>query len=102
LMGRGDEARGGRERMARLTDALEALIAALYLDGGLDTAPKFILVQARSDLEQIAEGPVDVNPKGDLQELLQSISPRSPIYQLITQSGPEHEKTLVVPAVWEG
>src|SRR5436309_3902977 len=102
LMGRGEEASGGRERTSTLTDAFEALIGALYLDGGLDTARKFILVQARSDLEQIAEEPVDVNPKGDLQELLQSISPRSPVYQLITQSGPEHEKTFVVQAVWEG
>src|SRR5437868_4243216 len=102
LMGRGEEASGGRERTSTLTDAFEALIGALYLDGGLDTARKFILAQARSDLEQIEEEPVDVNPKGDLQELLQSISPRSPVYELITQSGPEHEKTFVVQAVWEG
>src|SRR6266480_3001820 len=73
-----------------------------FLGGGLDTARKFILAQARSDLEQIEEEPVDVNPKGDLQELLQSISPRSPVYELITQSGPEHEKTFVVQAIWEG
>ena len=46
--------------------------------------------------------PVDINPKGHLQELLQSISPRSPVYELISQSGPEHEKTFVVQAVWEG
>ncbi len=102
LMGRGEEASGGRERTSTLTDAFEALIGALYLDGGLDTARKFILAQARSDLEQIEEEPVDVNPKGDLQELLQSISPRSPVYELITQRGPEHEKTFVVQAVWEG
>jgi len=102
LMGHGEEASGGRERTSTLTDAFEALIGALYLDGGLDTARKFILAQARSVLEQIAEEPVDVNPKGDLQELLQGISPRSPVYELITQSGPEHEKTFVVQAIWEG
>jgi len=50
----------------------------------------------------VAEEPVDINPKGQLQELLQSISPRSPVYELISQSGPEHEKTFVVQAVWEG
>jgi dsRNA-specific ribonuclease len=60
------------------------------------------LTQARADLEQVAEEPVDINPKGHLQELLQSISPRSPVYELISQSGPEHEKTFVVQAVWEG
>ena len=102
LMGRGEEASGGRERTSTLADAFEALIGAIYLDGGLETAKKFILTQARSDLEQVAEEPVDINPKGQLQELLQSISPRSPVYELISQSGPEHEKRFVVKAVWEG
>ena len=102
LMGRGEEASGGRERTSTLADAFEALIGAIYLDGGLETAQKFILTQARADLEQVAEEQVDINPKGHLQELLQSISPRSPVYELISQSGPEHEKTFVVQAVWEG
>ena len=102
LMGRGEETSGGRERTSTLADAFEALIGAIYLDGGLDTAKEFILAQARSDLAQLAEEPIEINPKGHLQELLQSISPRSPVYELISQSGPEHEKTFVVQAVWEG
>jgi len=102
LMGRGEEASGGRERTSTLADAFEALIGAIYLDGGLDTARTFILAQARADLEQVAEEPVDINPKGHLQELLQRISPRSPVYELISQSGRDHEKTFVVQAVWEG
>lgn len=102
LMGRGEEASGGRERTSTLADAFEALIGAIYLDGGLEAAKKFVLVQARADLEEVAEEPVDINPKGHLQELLQSISPRSPVYELVSQSGPEHEKTFVVQAVWEG
>jgi ribonuclease-3 len=102
LMGRGEEVSGGRERTSTLADAFEALIGAIYLDGDLDTARKFILDQARFDLEQIGEEPIDINPKGQLQELLQSISPRSPVYELISQSGREHEKTFVVQAVWEG
>jgi ribonuclease-3 len=48
------------------------------------------------------EEPIDINPKGHLQELLQSISPRSPAYEVISQSGPEHEKTFVVRALWQG
>jgi len=102
LMGRGEEASGGRQRTSTLADAFEALIGAIYLDGGLETAKEFILTQARSDLDQIAQEPIDINPKGHLQELLQSISPCSPVYELISQSGPEHEKTFVVQAVWEG
>jgi ribonuclease-3 len=102
LMGRGEEASGGRERTSTLADAFEALIGAIYLDGGLATAKKFILTQAQADLAEVVEKPVDINPKGHLQEVLQSISPRSPVYELISQSGPEHEKTFVVQAVWEG
>ena len=102
LMGRGEEATGGRERTSTLADAFEALIGAIYLDSDLETAKKFILEQARTDLEQIIAEPVDINPKGQLQELLQSISPSSPVYELLSQSGPEHDKTFVVQAVWEG
>ena len=65
-------------------------------------AKKFILTQTRADLDALAESPVDINPKGDLQELLQGISPHSPIYELVSQSGPEHEKTFVSQVVWEG
>ena len=102
LMGRGEEASGGRSRISTLADAFEALIGAIYLDGGLEDAKKFILGQAQENLAQLAEEPVDINPKGHLQELLQSISPRSPAYELISQSGPEHDKRFVVQAVWEG
>ena len=102
LMGRGEEASGGRNRASTLGDAFEALIGALYLDGGLETAGKFILEQARGDLAQVESQPVDINPKGQLQELLQSISPQSPVYELVSQSGPEHAKTFVVQAMWEG
>jgi ribonuclease-3 len=102
LMGRGEESSGGRERTSTLADAFEALIGAIYLDGGLDAARSFILAQMRGDLEQLAITPVDINPKGHLQELLQSISPRSPVYELVSQSGPEHEKTFVSQVMWEG
>ena len=102
LMGRGEEASGGRERTSTLADAFEALIGALYLDGGLEVAKNFILTQTRADLEDLAEKPVDINPKGDLQELLQSISPQSPVYESVSQSGPEHEKRFVSQVVWEG
>ena len=102
MIGRGEEASGGRERTSTLADAYEALIGALYLDGSLETARKFILAQAQPDLELLAEDPIDINPKGNLQELLQSILPGSPVYEVISQSGPEHDKTFVVQAVWEG
>lgn len=102
LMGRGEESSGGRARASTLADAFEALIGAVYLDGGLEQTRKFILTQAKADLAQLAEEPVDINPKGNLQELLQSISPKSPVYEVLSQTGPEHDKRFVVQAVWEG
>ena len=102
LMGRGEEASGGRERGSTLADAFEALVGAIYLDSDFPTVRRFILEQAAADLAQLMEEPVDVNPKGELQELLQSISPRSPAYEVVSQSGPEHDKTFIVRALWEG
>ena len=102
MMGRGEEASGGRVRNSTLADAFEALVGAIYLDSDLAAARRFILEQAAIELAQMVEEPVDINPKGQLQELLQAISPRSPAYEVLSQSGPEHEKTFVVRAIWEG
>ncbi|MEP6698656.1 MAG: ribonuclease III [Verrucomicrobiota bacterium] len=102
MMGRGEEASGGRERNSTLADAFEALLGAIYLDSDLATVRRFVLAEAADDFARIDEEPLDVNPKGQLQELLQAISPRSPIYEVVSESGPEHEKTFVVRALWEG
>jgi len=101
-MGRGEETSGGRDRASTLADSFEALIGAIYLDSDLKTVRKFVLTQAQADLEQLAAEPVDINPKGNLQELLQSISPSSPVYKTLSQSGPEHKKIFVVEVLWEG
>ncbi|MBA2243216.1 MAG: ribonuclease III [Chthoniobacterales bacterium] len=102
MMGRGEEACGGRERTSTLADAFEALLGAIYLDTNLETARRFVLTLAASDLAQLELEPIDINPKGHLQETLQAISPRSPVYELLSESGREHEKTFVVRVVWEG
>jgi ribonuclease-3 len=102
MMGRGEEACGGRVRTSTLADAFEALLGAIYLDTDLATARRFVLTLAATDLAQLEVEPVDINPKGHLQELLQAISPRSPVYELLSESGREHEKMFVVRVVWEG
>ena len=102
MMGRGEEACGGRERISTLADAFEALLGAIYLDTNLETARRFVLALAAGDLAQLEVEPIDINPKGHLQETLQAISPRSPVYELLSESGREHEKTFVVRVVWEG
>ncbi len=102
MMGRGEEASGGRERTSTLADAFEALLGAIYLDTDLATARRFLLTLAADDLAQLDAEPIDLNPKGHLQEVLQAISPTSPVYELLAESGPEHEKTFIVRVSWEG
>lgn len=102
FLGRGEEASGGRERPSTLADAFEALLGAVFLDSDLETARRFILREMHDELERLEEESLEINPKGQLQERLQSISPRSPIYELISQEGREHEKTFAVRVLWEG
>jgi len=102
MMGRGEETSGGRARDSTLADAFEALVGAIFLDSDLETVRHFILEEMRADFERLEEEPLEINPKGQLQELLQAISPRSPVYEVLAQEGREHEKTFSVRVVWEG
>lgn len=103
LMGRGEEASGGRERLSSLVDAFEALVGAMYLDGGWKAAECFILEVTREDLDKIEEDSrFDENPKGRLQEILQSISLAPPVYEVVAEKGPEHERIFEVQALWQG
>jgi ribonuclease-3 len=102
MMGRGEESSGGRERASTLSDAFEALIGAMYLDSDFVTVRRIVLTEARELLEDLEVDPPDTNPKGRLQELLQAISPISPTYPIIDQSGPEHQKRFVAKIVWDG
>jgi ribonuclease III len=100
LLGRGEEASGGRERTSTLADAFEAIIGAIYLDSDFSAARDFILRETQTALEQVLDKPVDVNPKGQLQETLQSITMQGPSYEVVSAAGPEHAKTFVVEARW--
>jgi ribonuclease-3 len=102
IMGRGEESSGGRERTSTLADAFEAVVGAIYLDSDFATAREFTLRETREALEHVREEPVDINPKGQLQETLQSIASTSPTYEVLSAEGPEHEKTFVVEVQWEG
>ncbi len=102
MMGRGEEASGGRDRASTLSDAYEALIGAMYLDSDFVTVRRLVLTDARELIEDLEIDPPDTNPKGRLQEILQAISPQSPSYPIIDQSGPEHEKRFVATIVWDG
>jgi ribonuclease-3 len=102
MMGKGEEASGGRERASALADAYEALIGALYLDSDYVTVRRIVLTEAREYLENLDLDLLDTNPKGHLQEVLQAISPISPVYPIVDQSGPEHQKKFVAKIIWDG
>lgn len=102
LMGKGEEASGGRNRPSTLADAFESLIGAVYLDGGLEAAQNFILRHCRIELEEILQAPDEVNPKGQLQEILQAITTTSPLYHIVTEEGPDHCKVFQSRVAWEG
>ncbi len=101
MMGRGEDASGGRTRASTLADAFESLVGAMYLDGGYDSARDFILREAAPDFDRMASEPEEINPKGRLQEILQSIAPSAPLYEVVAQSGPEHQKSFECRVVWE-
>src|SRR5207237_9500424 len=82
--------------------ALDAILVAIYLDSDFATARGFVLREARAALEHVREEPIDINPKGQLQEILQSIAMHGPTYEVLSATGPEHAKTFVVEVRWEG
>lgn len=100
LLGKGEAASGGRERASNLADAFESLVGAIYLDGGFEAARDVVLALTSESLERVAEEPQEVNPKGQLQEILQAISPRSPSYKIVKQEGPDHLKTFTACVQW--
>ncbi len=96
-LGRGEEKTGGREKPAVLADAYEAVVAALYLDAGLDAARKFV----RSSLLEPALGAGaqqlgQPDHKSGLQELLQARGWPPAEYRVVNEKGPDHRKTFVV------
>lgn len=92
ILSRGEEANLGRNRASALADAFEALIGAVFLDGGFDEARSFVLRSFRRAFGEMTSIPTLDNPKGELQEILQSGSPGAPEYQLAGGSGPHHDR----------
>jgi ribonuclease-3 len=91
-LSRGEDTHGGRERPSALADAYEALVGAIFLDGGFDAAREFILSEFSSNLVNIGVIPIMENPKGELQELLQAVSPEAPQYSVLSATGPDHDR----------
>src|SRR6202162_1451815 len=99
-LGRGEEKTGGREKQTLLADAFEAVVAAVYLDGGLSAARE-VLRHALFEqaLEEAGEHMAESDRKSALQELLQSRGQVPAEYRVVGESGPDHQKTFKIE-VW--
>ncbi len=92
IMSRGELASGGRDRVSALADAFEAVLGAMFMDGGYVPACEFVLRCFRDSFDGFRILPNLSNPKGELQEFLQSRSPEPPRYTITSSSGPDHAR----------
>jgi ribonuclease III len=102
ILSRGEENTGGRDRASALADAFEALVGAIFLDGGFEAASQFIRREFSADFVKLDEPTGIENPKGELQERLQSRSPAAPEYQLISTSGADHDRDFECAVLHDG
>lgn len=101
LLGKGEEATGGRRRPSTLADAFESLIGAIYLDTGLLAAQTFLLELLKPEIGAMVASPEERNPKGELQECLQAIHPEAPVYRIIAENGPDHRRVFQSEVSWQ-
>ena len=101
-LGRGEDGNKGRERDSNLADAFEAVIGALHLDGGMPASRDVLLRVMETPLKVAMDGEGLGNPKGTLQEVLQTIGRESPVYRVLSEEGPDHLKEFVTEVVWRG
>jgi ribonuclease-3 len=103
ILGRGEEKTGGRFKQALLADGYEALIAAIYLDGGLEAAAEFLLRELGEAIEAGAsQNFVGQDYKSALQERLQALGRPLPEYRVAGEEGPDHRKLFTVNVVVAG
>jgi ribonuclease-3 len=95
-LGKGEEASGGRRKPANLAGALEAVIAAIFLDQGYSVARAFILRLVDKELKKVLSQGIKTNYKSQLQELIQAKHQLTPTYQVIEAMGPDHDRKFTV------
>lgn len=95
LLGKGEELSGGREKISLLSDAFEALIGALYIDGGFETAKAFVYKYMDKIIKSCIEGKLFYDYKTQLQELVQQNGEQQISYSVTDQFGPDHNKTFI-------
>jgi ribonuclease III len=102
ILSRGEESSGGREKQSALADAFEAVLGAMFLDGGFEAAREFVLKCFRDAFGHLTRIPNIDNPKGELQEMLQARSIDAPQYQTTSVTGPDHDRLFECAVFHEG
>lgn len=102
LLGKGEEATGGRHRASVIADAFEAIIAAIYLDSDFETAKKWVLSNLTPSLEKACKNDSSGDFKSELQELVQKGDTGKVSYESVGESGPEHAKIFEVCVLIDG
>lgn len=102
FLSHGEEASGGRKNPSLLADTFEALLGAMYLDGGLETARTYLAQYLFPNAKDIVENKAYIDYKSFLQEIIQEESKISPTYRVVKSEGPDHAKTFWVEVVVEG
>ena len=101
--GRGEEKTGGRRKRALLADAFEAVLAAVFLDGGFDAAAEFVLRALDEELAEVSpEAAAAADYKTLLQERLQAERRVTPHYDVVETEGPPHRRVFHVEVRWDG
>lgn len=95
LLGKGEELTGGRVRMSILSDAFEALIGAIYIDGGMNSVREFIRRQMGDLISDSIKGDMLLDYKTHLQEIMQKNPENKISYELIGEKGPDHSKVFI-------
>lgn len=101
FLSKGEEESGGRTNPSLLADTVEAIIGAIFIDRGVDSAEEFVRENLLVDLQKRAASPLK-DFKSRLQELVQSQSLPAPKYQVVTETGPDHNKTFVLDVLVGG
>jgi ribonuclease-3 len=105
-LGKGESRSGGSERDSNLADAVEAVIGAVYLDGGIKAVRKLFDRHLAPDMAELHDAvqtgdPVG-NPKGQLQEWTQKQNGQAPFYEIISEEGPQHDRSYRAAVSWDG
>lgn len=102
LLGRGEEMSGGRKKQRNLAGAYEALIGAIFLDGGWAKARSFVLRTMRPELKALSTSEAAIDAKSRLQQESHNRGRKSPVYHVVTTTGPDHARTFEVAVEIDG